>query len=74
MPAQATYMVWIDYSGMGLDDRDLAVFLERMLFIGDPGSEYGASNQFYRYSIAVPARDLHKSLEYMEEELRIAGS
>lgn len=74
VPAQATYMAWIDFGGLGLDDRALASFLERTLFIGDPGSEYGASDQFYRYSIAVPTRDLCKSLEYMEKELRAAVS
>lgn len=74
VPAHATYVVWIDFSGLGLDDKALAAFLERTLFIGDPGSEYGASDQFYRYSIAVPTQELGKSLDYMERELRAAGS
>ncbi len=70
VPADATYLCWVDYSGLGLDDRELAGFLERLLFAGDPGSEYGASDQFYRYSIAVPPWAIKKSLAYMEEVLQ----
>ncbi|MCI8505161.1 MAG: aminotransferase class I/II-fold pyridoxal phosphate-dependent enzyme [Lachnospiraceae bacterium] len=69
VPAKATYLCWIDYSGLGLGDRALAGFLERLLFAGDAGSEYGASDQFYRYSIAVPTWAVEKSLAYMEKML-----
>ena len=72
VPAEATFVVWVDYSGLGLSDAALAALLEKALFIGDPGSEYGASNQFYRYSIAVPTWALEKSLDYLETTLKEA--
>ncbi len=72
VPAEATFVVWIDYSGLGFPDGELAALLERTLFLGDPGSEYGVSDQFYRYSIAVPTWALEKSLDYLEKSLKEA--
>ena len=68
---EGTYVVWVDYSDMGLFDQDLAVFLEQeALFVGDPGSEYGATDQFYRYNLAVPMECIKKSMEYLERSIK----
>lgn len=64
---EGTYVVWVDYSGMGLSDQELAEFLEKKaLFFGDPGSEYGANDQYYRYNLAVPMECLRQSMEYLK--------
>lgn len=70
IPAAATYLLWVDYSGLELEDTALANLLDRAQFTGDPGTEYGASDQFYRYSIAAPTWSVRKSLERMETALR----
>ena len=61
-----TYLAWVDYSALGLTDDELARFLNFACFIGDNGEEYGASNQFYRYSIAVPLDAIKKSIKRIE--------
>jgi len=63
---EATYVLWIDYTGLGMSDEQLETFLnDEALFYGDAGTEYGATKQFYRYSVAVPTKDLKKSMEYL---------
>jgi cystathionine beta-lyase len=64
----ASYVLWIDYSGLGMTDESLAHFLnEEALFCGDVGNDYGADGQFYRYSIAVPLNELKKSMGYIQK-------
>lgn len=65
---QGTYVAWVDYRGLGLEEKELSAFLnEEALFFGDPGSEYGASDEFYRYNLAVPPRELMNSMERLKE-------
>ncbi len=65
---KATYVIWVDYSGLLMSDEQLSDFLrEKALLFGDDGEEYGASKQFYRYSIAVPKRELEKSMQYLKD-------
>ena len=70
VPAQGAYLAWVDYTGLGMSDGELAGMLEKGLFMGDPGSEYGASDQFYRYSIAAPGWAIEKTFDYLEASLR----
>lgn len=73
VPARAAYLAWVDYSGLGLSGGALAHLLDRALFTGDPGPEYGAPDQFYRYSIAAPTWAVRRSFDYMERVLKEEG-
>lgn len=71
---EGTYVIWIDYENLGLDDEKLEVFLHKeAMFFGDNGEDYGAGRQFYRYSIAVPPEELEKSMKYLERASRKYG-
>lgn len=63
---QGTFVIWIDFTGCGMDADALAEMLnEKYLFCGDAGDDYGVSRQFYRYSIALPRSELQKSFDYI---------
>ena len=62
----------MDYSGLHRTDEELKAFFEEALFVGEPGSEYGATDQFYRYSIAVPPSMLRKSMEVLRRAVEKA--
>lgn len=63
---QGTFVIWIDYTGCGMKEDELAELLNNhYLFCGDAGDDYGASRLFYRYSIAVPRSELIKSFDYI---------
>lgn len=63
---EGTFVIWIDYSGLGLTEDEVAQLLnEKYLFCGDAGDDYGASRYFYRYSIALPRSELVKNFDYI---------
>ena len=63
---QGTFVIWIDFTGCGMDADALADLLNnKYLFCGDAGDDYGASRLFYRYSIALPRSELQKSFDYI---------
>lgn len=63
---QGTFVIWIDFTGCGMDADALADLLNNeYLFCGDAGDDYGASRLFYRYSIALPRSELKKSFDYI---------
>lgn len=68
---QGTYVVWVDYSGLGYSGKELETLLvEKGLFAGDPGEEYYGGECCVRYSIAVPRQELVKSLSKLKEALK----
>jgi len=63
---QGTFVIWIDFTGCGMDADALADLLNnKYLFCGDAGDDYGASRLFYRYSIALPRSELQKSFDHI---------
>ncbi|MGN1018811.1 MAG: aminotransferase class I/II-fold pyridoxal phosphate-dependent enzyme [Aristaeellaceae bacterium] len=65
---EGTFVIWIDYSGCGMTEDEVARLLnEEYLFCGDAGDDYGASRYYYRYSIAVPRKELIKSFDYIRK-------
>ncbi len=65
---QGTYVVWVDYSSLGLSDEELENLLHKeALFLGDPGSDYLTSSQYYRYCITMPLHEMEKCFEKLEE-------
>lgn len=66
---QGTFVIWIDFTGCGMDADALAELLNNeYLFCGDAGDDYGASRLFYRYSIALPRSELQKSFDYIRRK------
>ncbi|MCF0134855.1 MAG: aminotransferase class I/II-fold pyridoxal phosphate-dependent enzyme [Lachnospiraceae bacterium] len=70
-----TFVLWVDYSacispdgtGIAASPEATRDYLEQqLLFVGDPGSEYGSSDAFMRYNLAMPAYLIKRSIEYMD--------
>jgi cysteine-S-conjugate beta-lyase len=63
-PPQGTYLLWIDWRGLGLDDDELERFLYEEADIAiDRGDAYGPGGEgFTRTNIAMPTRDLEAML------------
>ena len=66
-PCSATFLAWVNYEGTGMTAEAVQQFLERALFLGDPGEEYHSSPYFYRYSLAMPTHMLQKALDHLEK-------
>jgi cystathionine beta-lyase len=65
---EGTYVLWVDYHGCGLSAEEMAEFLnEEAFFVGDPGEDYGVDSLFYRYTLAVPMREIEKSMRMLEK-------
>ena len=63
MPPEATYVLWVDFSGLGLDEKELFDFLNNeAYFCCDSGEEYYGAPGMARICTAVPPRELEKSL------------
>lgn len=64
-PLEGTYLAWIDFSGLGLNDEEITEFLrkEAALFL-NPGKMFGESGTgFARMNLACPRLVLEKALE-----------
>jgi cystathionine beta-lyase len=63
-PPQSTYLLWIDWRGLGLNDDELEKFLFEEADIAiDRGDLYGPGGEgFTRTNIAMPTRDLEAML------------
>lgn len=67
---EGTFVVWVDYGATGMDAGQLEQLLCREgLFVGDPGSEFCGRDTCFRYSLAVPRRELLRALERLAEAL-----
>ena len=72
VPLEATYLQWLDCSGLGMSVEELDRFMEEdALWFTDPGSMFGAAGgQFQRINLACPASALRAALERLETALR----
>lgn len=61
---QGGFIIWIDWSGLGISDEKLYDFLRNEAFLElDPGSHYGVEGVgFSRMNVASPRREIEKSL------------
>ena len=74
MQPEATYVLWADFSGLGLDEKELFDFLNNeAYFCCDPGEEYYGAPGMARICTAVPPRELEKSLAAFLEAARARG-
>jgi cystathionine beta-lyase len=71
---EGTYVLWIDFRGLGLDGDELVRFLQdEALLCLDPGESYGGPAGFMRMNISVPRKELSASLARLLEASRKRG-
>lgn len=68
---EATYMAWIDFSGLGLVDEALSNFVIQKAGLGlNPGIQFGPGGEgFMRLNLACPRSLVQKGLEQLEEAI-----
>lgn len=72
MPLEGSYLLWIDFSALGLDPKDLAEILRRegRLFFDD-GFIFGeAGNGYERWNLACPTRYVEEGINRLREVLK----
>jgi len=73
MPAEGTYLAWMDCRALGMTDAELERFMrgEAMLFL-DEGTMFGAGGEgFMRFTLVLPRHELEKALERLLAAARI---
>lgn len=71
---EATYVLWVDFSGLGLQEDELFDFFEKEAFLScDRGGEYYGKPCMARLCTAVPPQDLEKSLKALLSAARKKG-
>lgn len=72
MKLEGSYLLWIDFSALGMDARDLAEMLKReaMLFFDD-GYIFGAEGEgFERWNLACPTRCVQEGVDRLRAVLK----
>lgn len=66
-PAEATYLLWLDFRGLGMDDATLRDLLVNRCKLGmNPGSDFGPGGSGHaRLNIGTPRRDIEAALASM---------
>ncbi len=71
---EGTYVLWIDFSALGMDAETLFRFLgEEAYFCCDPGDEYYGATCMARLCTAVPPQELQRSLALLLEAAQKRG-
>ncbi len=72
-PAEATYLLWLDCTGLGTDGDTFADFLrEKTGLLVSKGSQYGMSGKnFLRWNVACPRVTLYDGIDRMKEGIRL---
>ena len=67
-----TYLLWLDFRGLGLDSKQLRTFLVQRARLGlNPGSTFGREGEgFARMCIACPGRTLEEAFDRLERAVR----
>ncbi|SFQ63451.1 cystathione beta-lyase [Psychrobacillus psychrotolerans] len=68
---EGTYLVWIDYRGTGLSEKEM---MDRLLTVGklalEPGSKYGKAGEgFLRMNLACPLSTVQDGVERFKKSL-----
>ena len=68
VPSQATYLLWLDCSRLGVNSRELADHIRTKtgLFLSD-GVQYGSGEHFLRMNIACPRQTVRDGLERLKQ-------
>lgn len=66
---EGTYLVWTDFSGLGMDEKELDRFLfDEALFFMDDGPKFGRGGALHRRAdLACPRSVLMEALERLDE-------
>lgn len=69
IPAEATYLIWLDCRGLGLKGKELRSFIIEKAGLGfNDGPSFGPGGDgFQRINIALPKSELIKALEKLEK-------
>lgn len=75
VPSQATYLLWLDCSELGVDSKKLAAFIRKKtgLFLSN-GAQYGNGERFLRMNIACPKQTVREGLERLKRAVETVGS
>ena len=67
----ASYLMWLDFSGLGLDDNALwDLLINKAKVALDPGKKYGASfEQYYRLNFACPRSLVIEAMDRIATEI-----
>ncbi|MGB3366187.1 MAG: MalY/PatB family protein [Acidaminobacteraceae bacterium] len=70
---EATYLLWIDFSSLGLDDQALSkLMIEKAKVALSKGFDFGIGGEGYlRMNVACPRSTLKKALKQIEDSLNI---
>jgi len=68
---EGSFVVWADFTATGMTAEQLDQLLcKEGLFVGDPGEEFYGREACFRYSLAVPHRELERSLARLDAALK----
>lgn len=72
IPAEATYLIWLDCRGLGLKGKELRSFVIEKAGLGlNDGPSFGPGGEgFQRINIALPKSELIKALERLEKAVK----
>ena len=72
---EGTYLCWVDYSGLGLDEKGLDELLHKKAkFMSQHGIDFGEGYElFHRVNVACPEKYLEKALERLDKAAAEAG-
>ncbi|MGI6577996.1 MAG: MalY/PatB family protein [Eubacteriales bacterium] len=72
IPPQGTYVLWMDFRGLGLGQNELESFLiNEALVAADPGTEYYGPEGFMRWNISVPREIIRSALERLSRAVKL---
>jgi len=73
IPADATYLIWLDFRKLGLKNKELKEFIIEKAGLGlNDGPSFGPGGDgFQRINIALPRKSLLKALEKLEKAVNV---
>ena len=72
MRQDATYLLWVDFNGLGLSSREQKVLIEdkAKLWLNE-GKSFGPEAEgFWRINLACPRSIIEKALKQLEENIK----
>jgi cystathionine beta-lyase len=72
MRLAATYLAWVDFSGIGLPAEEVAARVKsRARIFASPGSQFGPGGETWlRFNFATPRPILEEALERLDEAFK----
>lgn len=67
MPMQATYLTWVDFSSLGMSDKELLDRLLTAKVAPNPGTQFGTGGEGHmRFNLALPRPTLLMAIDQIE--------